>query len=100
MATNWKPTGNKIMVRMDKTEKVSAGGIVLHTTTTQRDEMAQMEGTVVAMGPSAYNDQASVWVKVGDRVKIQKFAGWLHDEGDEKYRVCHDLDVIMVMDKE
>jgi len=98
--TNWKPTGNKIMVLMDKTEEVSSGGIILHKTTTSRDEMAQMEGTVVAMGPLAYNDQGETWVHVGDRVKIQKFAGWLHEDGEDKYRVLHDLDVIMVLSKE
>lgn len=100
MTTNWHPTGNKIMVLMDKAETVSPGGIVLHRETTNRDEMSQMEGTVVEMGPRAYDDQGTAWIKVGDRVKIQKFAGWLHEEGGDKYRVVHDLDVIMVMSKE
>jgi len=98
--TNWKPTGNKIMVLMDPVEKKTASGIVLPDQTQGRDEMSQMTGTVVAMGPNAYSDQGGSWVQVGDKVKVQKFSGWLHKEGEDNYRVLHDLDVIMVLGKE
>lgn len=98
--TKWQPSGNKILVLMDKVDKYSAGGIALPEVTTERGEMAQMEGTVVAMGPQAYNDQQTQWVAVGDRVKITKFGGWLHSEGGDKYRVIQDLDVIMVLKAE
>lgn len=94
---NWQPCGNKILVKMDKVEKKSAGGIILADTTHERAEMAQMQGTVVALGPLAYNDQGTGWVEVGDVVKFSKFAGYLHEEDGEKYRVMHDLDVIMVL---
>ena len=100
--TNWKPVGNKIMVLMDKAETVTKSGIVIAAGTFEdRAEMAQMRGTVVAVGPTAYNDQASAWVKVGDRVMIAKYAGFLHNEGDPKspdrYRIIHDLDVLAVL---
>jgi len=99
--TKWQPAGNKILVQCDSIENKSKGGIILHApgTLLDRQEMKQMLGTVIAMGPLAYKDQGVDWVKVGDRVKFTQYAGYLHtEEGDEetKYRVMHDLDVVMV----
>jgi len=100
--TNWKPVGNKILVLMDKAETKTASGIVIASGTfEERAEMAQMRGTVVAMGESAYHDQPTKWVKIGDRVMVAKYAGFLHNEGDPKspdrYRIIHDLDVLAVL---
>lgn len=93
----WKPCGNKILVEMDRVEEVSAGGIVIPRQKTERDEMSQMIGTLVAVGDCAWKDQPSLWARVGDRVKFAKYAGYLHEEGDTKYRVMHDLDIVMVL---
>jgi chaperonin GroES len=98
-ATKWKPCGNKILVQMDKVEEVTSGGIVLPRQKAERDEMSQMIGTLIAVGPCAWADQPKEWAHVGDRVKFAKFAGFLHkEEGDDTpYRVMHDLDVVMVL---
>lgn len=107
----WTPTGNKILVRVDPVEEVSKGGIVIAPKGEigERAEMQQMTGTIVAVGPLAWADQRlsdfdgnrghAPWAKVGDRVKFTKFAGYLHEEESEpgvKYRVMHDLDLVMV----
>lgn len=105
--TQWIPTGNKILVKCDGVEEVTASGIVVVTVDkTEREKMKQMYGTVVAMGPMAYNDQGhrnedgtvtfTPWVQVGDHVKFQQYAGWRHAEGGVEYRVLHDLDIMMV----
>ena len=103
MTTMWKPCGNKILVKMDKVESVSKGGIILGTASqTAREDMSQMVGTIVATGPGAWADQPTIWAKVGDRVKFAKFAGYVHTEGEGEsqvtYRVMHDLDVVMVLE--
>lgn len=97
--SNWKPCGNKILVKMDRVEEVSKGGIVLPGVKTERDSMAQMVGTIVAVGPMAWADQSVAWAKPGDKVKFAKYAGYLHtEEGDDSlYRVMHDLDIVMVL---
>lgn len=95
--SNWKPCGNKILVQMPKVEEVSKGGIVIPHQKTERDSMAQMEGTLVAVGDCAWADQPSPWAQVGDRVKFARYAGYLHQEGDVDYRVMHDLDIVMVL---
>lgn len=100
--TKWQPAGNKILVMCDPVQKTFKPGGRIEVpagTVIERQEMKQMLGTVIAMGPLAYNDQGIPWVNVGDRVKFTQYAGYLHEEeGDSetKYRVMHDLDIIMV----
>lgn len=98
--TKWLPCGNKILIQMDRVEEVTSGGIVIPRQKTERDEMSQMIGTVIAVGPDAWADQSHTWAKPGDRVKFAKYAGFLHEEGDTKYRVMHDLDIVMVFPQE
>jgi chaperonin GroES len=92
----WKPSGNKILVHVDKVEKRTAGGLYIPNDAAEKQQMAQMTGVVVSLGPLAFADQPVAWVRVGDHIKFSKYAGYLHQEGDEDYRVMHDLDVIMV----
>jgi co-chaperonin GroES (HSP10) len=99
--TKWKPCGNKILVEMDPVEEVTKGGIVIPGQKTERDAMAQMVGTIVAVGDCAWGDQPHKWAKPGDKVKFAKYAGFLHKEegSDTLYRVMHDLDIVMVLPK-
>lgn len=109
---NWVPSGNKILVQLDKVESFTHSGIYVPPQLTERNQMNQTEGTVAVLGPLAYKDmrawdseqQAWVqtdWLKVGDRVKFQLHHGWVHleKEGDEsvEYRVLHDTDITMVL---
>ena len=108
---DWIPQGTKVMVQLDQVESFTTGGIFIPTSASERDNMNQTEGTVVAMGLLAYADQrrwdeaSQGWklanpVKVGDRVKFQRHHGWVHleGEGDDRmeYRVMYDTDITMV----
>jgi co-chaperonin GroES (HSP10) len=93
---NWQPTGSKIMVEVEKVERRTQSGLYIPDQVADRQDMSQMTGTVVAMGPLAFHDQPIPWCTVGDRVKFSKYAGYLHKEADIDYRVFSDLDIIMV----
>lgn len=109
---DWVPSGNKIMVQLDKVESFTHSGIYVPPQLTERNNMNQTEGTVAALGPAAYKDMRvwddatqgwlqQDWVKVGDRVKFQLHHGWVHLEkdGDDEsveYRVLHDTEITMV----
>jgi co-chaperonin GroES (HSP10) len=98
MFTKWKPAGQFVLVAMDKVpEKV--GSIIMPPAKTEREEMAHMEGTLVAVGCDAWADRHTP-AKVGDRVLFAKYAGFLREENGVKYRVMHDLDIVMVLHKE
>ena len=90
------PLGHRLLVLPDTVEKTTQSGIVLVEETTGRDEMAQIKGTVVAVGDGCWKDTTSQdWAKPGDRVVFGKYAGllWTGHDG-RKYRVLNDLDVV------
>lgn len=97
------PAGHRILVKPDPVEEVSSGGIVLSTKETrEREQMAQVDGTLVAVGATAWKDQPDgAWAKVGDRVSIGKYAGLLRKGKDgEEYRIVNDLDLVCVLTDE
>jgi len=93
------PVGHRVLVLPKQVEEKTEAGIILHSVSQKaREEMAQIEGVVIALGTTAYSDQPSAWCNVGDRVIIGKYSGLIYDGKDgQKYRVINDLDVVSVL---
>ena len=100
MKVGINPTGHIVLVLPEEVEVKSKAGIILTTASqTQRESMAQTEATVIALGNTAYSDQAFPWCKVGDRVLFAKYAGTMCQDQDGKtYRLINDLDVKAILD--
>ena len=96
-----QPVGHRVLILPEQIEEKTEAGIILHTASQKsREEMAQINGVVVAIGTTAYSDQESPWCKVGDKVIIGKYAGLIYQGNDDKsYRVINDLDVVAVLEK-
>lgn len=90
-----RPVGHIILVLPLEVEEVSKGGIVVVSgSQARREEMAQTEATVVALGNTAYADQKEPWCKEGDQVVFARYAGTERKGSDGKmYRLINDLDV-------
>lgn len=67
---NIKPLGDRVMVKPDKEEEVTASGIVLPETI---DKEKKAQGTVVALGNGAVVQ--SLGLKVGDKLLYKKWGG-------------------------
>lgn len=98
-----EPAGHKILVKPRPVEEKTESGIIL-AIETDRYQEATTEGTVVAIGPTAYKkvDDGTAWCKVGDRISYGKYAGASlvvkNDEGkEEKFVVIHDIDVVAIL---
>jgi len=92
-----EPSGHRIVVLPIEKERKTESGIVLTDAYADREDMAQIEAWVVAVGPSAWADQkvSGRWAQPGDKVLIAKFSGLYHTGPDgKKYRVINDLDVV------
>lgn len=98
-----QPAGHKILVRPKPVEKTSKGGIIL-TIDENRYQEATTEGTVVALGPTAYLkvDDGRPWVQIGDRISYGKYAGALIEDSEtqEKFVVIHDIDVVAILSQD
>lgn len=95
-----RPTGHILLVLPDEVETTTSSGIVLAThSQQQREEMAQTEAVVIELGNTAYQDQASPWCEVGDRVIFAKYAGTVSKGRDGRtYRLINDLDVKAILE--
>lgn len=67
---NVKPLGNRILVKQNTPEEVTASGIVLPSST---DKEKKTQGTIVAVGNG--EDIAKLGLKVGDTVVFGKYSG-------------------------
>jgi co-chaperonin GroES (HSP10) len=94
------PIDLKVLVKPDAVEEVSAGGIVLSVgSQTSREQMAQVEGTLIESGGSAFCEATGRKPEVGERVIIAKFAGLQSTGHDgEEYRLCNDNDIVAIVD--
>jgi chaperonin GroES len=95
------PIEYKVLVEPIEVDEKSKGGIILPDEHKDRQQFAQMQGTLVAASPLAFTYEGAVdWAKPkpGDRVLYAKFAGAVVDGKDgKKYRLINDKDVSAVL---
>jgi co-chaperonin GroES (HSP10) len=90
------PRGHRVLILPAEVEHKTESGIIISTgSERKREEMAQIDGIVVAMGNTCYSDQPEPWCGVGDQVIFGKYSGLLYKGNDGKeYRILNDLDVV------
>lgn len=100
-----KPTGFRVVVRQDQIEEKSKGGIITATSKEiNRKQVGQIEGTLVAIGASAFTgedfgDEDREILKPGTKVIYARYAGDTYRYKDEDsdtsplYHLCSDMDI-------
>lgn len=97
------PTEYKVLISPIEVTEKTKGGIIIPDETKDRDQFAQMKGTLVAVSPLAftYDDwkgQDDAKPKPGDSVLFAKYAGAVVDGKDgKKYRIVNDKDIAAVL---
>jgi len=87
-----RPLQDRVMVKLEKNETKSAGGIIIPDTAQEKTQM----GTVVAVGPGTEKDP--VTVKTGDKVMYDKYAGTQIKIEGEEHLVLRMSDIIAVVE--
>lgn len=90
---NLFPLSDRVIVEIDKTEKVTAGGIILPDQ--HVDRMAPVLGTIVHLGEESHM-RLEEWVEIGDRVLINKYQGVKHEVDGVEYTLLRADDVLGV----
>jgi chaperonin GroES len=87
-----KPLGDRVLVKVAKSEAKTAGGIIIPDTAQEKTQ----EGIVDAVGPGT--EKEKITVSVGQRVMHDKYAGTqLKIDGDD-YLVLKMSDIIAVIE--
>lgn len=94
----FKPLGNRVLVRRLEEKESSKGGIILPDTAKKKQEMTE----VVAIGPGKKTQEGKILpmpVKVGDVVLIDKYAGQEITLNDEEFVVIRSDDIVAIVER-
>lgn len=94
---NLQPIGDRVVIRRDESDEVTAGGIVLPDTAKDKPT----RGTVVALGDGKLlNDgtRGTFQVKVGDRVLFNSYGIDTFTIDDEELLLAHETEILAVIE--
>lgn len=92
------PVEYKILVKKDKVDDQTKGGIWIPISAKEKQEMKQEQATIIAVGGNAFEEWQGVIPKVGDRVYIGKYSGYeVIGVDKEKYQLLNDKDIAAVI---
>lgn len=96
------PLFNRVLVKVDKIEKKTAGGIHIPESAADRESVAAISGIVIDVGDDVgqgYGDGTSP-IRPSNHVYFLRHAGTLIKINGEDYRVLNDLDLAGISKKD
>ncbi|AOQ25128.1 10 kDa chaperonin [Moorella thermoacetica] len=94
---SFQPLGDRVLIKPLEAEEKTAAGIVLPDTAKEKPQ----QGEVIAVGPGRLLDngeRVKMEVKAGDRVLYARYAGTELKQGDAKYLVLSERDILAVVE--
>lgn len=96
-----KPAGHRVLIKPDKIEEVTKGGIIIHRELVEKEQQAQVSGVVLDVGADCYREYDAPWCKQGDKVLYQRHAGMRVPNGEggflEDKLLLNDLDITAIV---
>ena len=97
-----EPMGFKVLVAMPQAEEKTEGGIIKATSTVQDEEISNICGYVLKLGPECYNDTKrfpnGAWCNEGDWVVFRAYSGTRMKMYGQEFRLINDDTVEAVVD--
>ena len=88
-----KPTADRVLVKNDKAETKTAGGLIIPEAAQEKTQTA----TVIEVGPGT--DDVKITVKKGDRIMYDKYAGTQIKIDGEDHLILRMSDIIAVIEQ-
>ena len=95
------PRGVAVLIKAYEPER-RGGQIVIPDAVQGKMNMVDNRATVIAIGPSAWHDEPSPRAKLGEKVLVTKFAGFMAKgpKDGEMYRLVNDRDIFCAITHE
>ena len=87
-----KPLGDRVVVKLEKNEAKTAGGIIIPDTAQEKTQ----QGVVVEVGPGT--EKEPITVKPGQKVMYDKYAGTQIKINGEEHLVLRMSDIIATVE--
>ena len=90
------PLFDRVVIKNVETEEVTKGGILLAGNAKEKPQMAE----VIAVGPGGVVDgkEITMYVKVGDKVLLSKYAGTEVKLDGQEYTILKQSDILAVVE--
>ena len=85
-----KPLGDRVIVKLEKSETKSAGGIIIPDTAQEKTQI----GVVVEVG----DDKDLIKVKAGQKVMYDKYAGTQVKIGGDEHLIMKMSDILAIIE--
>ncbi len=91
-----KPLADRIVIRMTEAEETTKGGLILAAASKEKPQIAE----VVAVGPGGVVDgeKVEMYLKVGDKVLLSKYAGTEVKVDDTDYTILRQSEVLAIVE--
>jgi chaperonin GroES len=91
-----KPLADRVVVKMVEAEETTKSGIILTGAAKEKPQVAQ----IIAVGPGGIVDgnEVKMYLKVGDRVLMSKYAGTEVKLDGEDYTIIRQSDVLAIVE--
>ena len=91
-----KPLCDRVVIKMVEAEETTKSGIILAGSAKEKPSIAE----VVAVGPGGIVDgeKVEMYLKVGDRVLLSKYAGTEVKLDGEEYTILRQSDVLAIVE--
>jgi len=87
-----KPLGDRVLVKLEKNEAKTAGGIIIPDTAQEKTQ----QGLVVETGPGT--EKEKITVKSGDRIMYDKYAGTQIKIDGEDHLILKMGDIVAIVE--
>lgn len=91
-----KPLADRVVIKFVELEETTNSGIILAPAAQEKPQVAE----VIAVGPGGIVDgkEVEMYVKVGDKVIIGKYAGTEVKLNKEEYTIVRQSDILAVVE--
>lgn len=93
---NIKPLADRIVIKMTEAEETTKSGLILASASKEKSQIAE----VVAVGPGGMVDgeKIDMYLKVGDKVLLSKYAGTEVKVDDVEYTILRQSEVLAIVE--
>ena len=93
---NIKPLADRIVIKMTEAEETTKSGLILASASKEKPQIAE----VVAVGPGGKVDgeKIDMYLKVGDKVLLSKYAGTEVKVDDVEYTILRQSEVLAIVE--
>ncbi|CDD53800.1 MULTISPECIES: co-chaperone GroES [Ruminococcus] len=91
-----KPLADRVVIKMMEAEETTKGGIILAASAQEKPQVAE----IVAVGPGGVVDgkEVKMYLKVGDKVLLSKYAGTEVKLDGEDYTILRQSDILAIVE--